>query len=140
MFNLLKFNKPRPARAGALAPALLLLAAGLLAPGCGGGGGRLAMPVQLQVLPAQAALTAGQTLQFAARLHGEDGRHLRWSVLEADGGSVTLDGLYTAPGTAGRFHVQAAIPGSAAAQAEVRVCAAPEALGLHPDRVHLEAG
>jgi Abnormal spindle-like microcephaly-assoc'd, ASPM-SPD-2-Hydin/Glycosyl hydrolases family 39 len=57
----------------------------------------------LAVYPTSAAVYAGTTQVFQAQLGGvPDGHSLTYSV---DGGTVTNQGIYTAPGSAGTFHL-----------------------------------
>jgi len=77
-----------------------ILAGGLLAwvMGCStslGGG------TATKIMPAGATLSPGGSLQFSAAFPAD------WSVQEMGGGSVTQQGLYTAPSTAGVYHVVA---------------------------------
>lgn len=61
----------------------------------------------LFVMPAAATVSAGGTIQFSAFIVGSQSREFSWSVVESDGGSITGDGRYTAPLTAGTYHVKA---------------------------------
>ena len=51
--------------------------------------------------PSQASLSPGDTLQFSAAFSAY------WGVQEANGGTITPQGLYTAPVSAGTYHVTA---------------------------------
>src|SRR5262249_34322931 len=66
----------------------------------------------LQMTPRAAALTPGETQQFAATFPGGGGVAVTWSVDGVVGGSsssgtITPNGLYTAPATAGKHTVTA---------------------------------
>jgi len=63
-------------------------------------------------------------VKFSAIVRGSVATGVAWSIVEPDGGAVDADGIYTAPGSAGTYHVAAAIEGVPAgeiAPAEVRV-------------------
>jgi hypothetical protein len=62
------------------------------------------LPV-IQVDPSQVHLSPGGTATFAVRIKGLPRSTVNWSLEEADGGTITSDGSYTAPGHSGRFHV-----------------------------------
>ncbi|MCU7521611.1 MAG: hypothetical protein HF312_15435 [Ignavibacteria bacterium] len=53
------------------------------------------------------------TYQFSAAVYESVDQTVNWSVVEENGGSITSDGLYTAPATAGVYHVKAALPSDA---------------------------
>lgn len=56
----------------------------------------------LKVSPEQAAVVAGETVQFTSNATGQ----AIWEIQEgAAGGTITPDGLYTAPTTPGTYHV-----------------------------------
>ncbi|MGA8891101.1 MAG: hypothetical protein WB493_05995 [Anaeromyxobacteraceae bacterium] len=59
------------------------------------------------VVPGIAAVDPGKTWQFAVIVTGIENDNVRWAVQEAGGGTITSGGLYTAPATAGTFHVVA---------------------------------
>ena len=68
--------------------------------------------------PGNPRVTPGASLAFTAHLRGLDSGAVRWSVQEADGGSIAEDGRYTAPARPGSYHVlatSAADPGVTAA-------------------------
>jgi hypothetical protein len=58
----------------------------------------------LQLSPTSASVNVGKTQQFTANGPGT------WSVQEAAGGTISTTGLYTAPSTAGTYHVAVANP------------------------------
>ena len=65
----------------------------------------------LSLRPVAVSLNRRNSQSFQAELNFVEGtRYLRqpvlWSVLEADGGSLTQAGLYTAPDTPGTYHVR----------------------------------
>lgn len=61
--------------------------------------------VRVSVTPLNASLTTGQTVSLVANVSGTSNKAVTWSVAESDGGSVAADGTYTAPATAGVYHV-----------------------------------
>jgi hypothetical protein len=83
--------------------------------------------VAMDVQPRTTDLQAGGTAQFAAVVTGTADTSVVWDVIEASGGAVDATGLYTAPSTAGVFHVRATSRASPTAQAEstVNVVAPP---------------
>jgi hypothetical protein len=90
------------------------------------------------VAPDHATLAAGKTAPFSASVSGTADTSVSWDVLEPDGGSVSTAGLYTAPGTAGVFHVRArsnADP-SAAGESTVTVMA-PVSVAVLPEHATL---
>ena len=65
---------------------------------------RDAKPVAVSVSPKQVSITSGSTQQFIAKVTGSSNRVVTWN---ATGGSVSGQGLYTAPATTGAFKVRA---------------------------------
>ncbi|MHB9132097.1 MAG: hypothetical protein ACYDBB_13565 [Armatimonadota bacterium] len=59
------------------------------------------------VSPSSATLAVGLSLQFTATVTDLDPTTVTWAVDEVDGGSITADGLYTAPLISGTYHVTA---------------------------------
>ena len=73
--------------------------------GCGGGSvGSVAID------PSRVTLNTGQQQVFTVTLTQCTGSQIAWSVDEGggSGGAVNSDGVYTAPSTAGTYHVRAA--------------------------------
>ncbi len=64
--------------------------------------------ITVSISPATANLAAGMTQPFTATVTGTGNTAVTWSVVEAGGGTVSTSGLYTAPGTAGTYHVKVA--------------------------------
>lgn len=65
----------------------------------------------LSLRPVAVSLSRGATQPFHAELNYAEGvNYLRqpvtWTILEADGGTISPAGLYVAPATPGTFHVQ----------------------------------
>ncbi|NTW86397.1 MAG: hypothetical protein HGB30_09580 [Holophagaceae bacterium] len=66
---------------------------------------------RLTLRPVAVSLAKGATQSFQVEINYPEGaRYLRqpvsWGVLEATGGTINPAGLYTAPATAGTFHVR----------------------------------
>jgi len=84
--------------------------------------------VTVGVRPATTQTQAGLTVQFAAQVTGNTNTQVTWTLQEGSaGGSVTSTGLYTAPLTAGTYHVVATSQAdpTKAATAAVTVAALP---------------
>ncbi|WP_243288267.1 hypothetical protein [Geothrix terrae] len=65
----------------------------------------------LSLRPVAISLARGATQAFQAEINYPEGvRYMRqpvgWRVVEPEGGSITGAGLYTAPATAGTYHVE----------------------------------
>ncbi len=63
--------------------------------------------VQISLSPANVTLNMGATQAFSATVTGSSNKTVTWSVVEADGGSISSSGLYTAPARLGTYHVKA---------------------------------
>ena len=129
-------------RIGALLVALLLVACG---PSVVGGTSEVTPPViTIGVAPPKAALQVGKSAQFSATVTGSSDKAVIWSVREAGGGSVTGEGLYSAPSSAGVFHLAAASHADPKqiAEAEITVTTGAPAISvsIEPARVTLVAG
>jgi hypothetical protein len=73
--------------------------------------------VTVSISPSTPSLNACQTLAFTATVSGAADTAVTWAIQEATGGTVTAGGTYTAPDTAGTYHLVAtsrAAPGSSA--------------------------
>jgi hypothetical protein len=68
---------------------------------CGGSSNSTPSSTQLKLNMTTASSLVGQTAQFSANVPVD------WSVSEKNGGSITNNGLYTAPASVGVFHVVA---------------------------------
>ncbi|HVO20936.1 MAG TPA: hypothetical protein VMU15_16860 [Anaeromyxobacter sp.] len=79
-------------------------------------------PVAVTVTPASGTVDACKTLSFSATVSGSSDQSVTWSVAEgSSGGSVSTGGVYTAPSTAGTYHVVATSHASASATARATV-------------------
>ena len=98
---------------------------------CGGGGGGSnpppAQPIGVSIQPAGASLWTSGSQAFQATVTGTAQTAVTWSVVEPTGGAISGTGLYTAPATAGTFHVKATSVADAtkSAQAPVTVSVQP---------------
>jgi hypothetical protein len=91
---------------------------------CGGGFTRQAA---ITVNPATASLTSNGAQQFTAAVTGVADTAAVWSIDEASGGTITTDGLYTAPSvsTSAAFHVRAVAHADASVSASAVVTVTP---------------
>ncbi len=82
--------------------AVLLLLSLTTALGCGGGtsGG-----ITVTVKPSQVTLTPGEEHAFTATVTNAADTAVTWKVQEANGGTITSAGVYTAPLLTGTYHV-----------------------------------
>ncbi len=96
-------------------------------------------PPVVTVVPAQATLTTGRSVTFAARVDGDPARQVAWSVVQPGGGTVDNTGTYQAPAGPGVFTVRAAVQG-VAGTAKVTVVAPPAGAIQAPSQVLAGAG
>jgi len=122
---------------GVLAAACFIVAIA----GCGGGDDN-GSNVSISVSPSPKTLGPGMTQAFTATVTGTTNTAVTWSVQEAGGGTVTNTGVYTAPATAGVFHVVAtSVADSAAkADAEVTVTTTQVVVAVSPPTARVQAG
>jgi hypothetical protein len=66
-----------------------------------------AQDVAVEVVPAAPQVAPGEVIAFAATVTGTANTAVSWNVQEASGGTVDATGHYTAPPSAGVFHVTA---------------------------------
>ena len=64
-------------------------------------------PVNIAINPTSATVAPSGTKAFTATVTGTSNTQVTWSVVETNGGTITSSGAYTAPVTAGTFHVKA---------------------------------
>ena len=99
--------------------------------------------VAVAVSPTTVSLQTGQQQAFTATVTGTSILAVTWTVVEAGGGSVDGTGTYTAPSTAGIYHVRAtsdADPGKSD-QATVTVTTAPVvSIAISPATTSLQVG
>ncbi|WLT30994.1 glycosyl hydrolase family 18 protein [Geothrix sp. PMB-07] len=93
--------------------------------------------------PTAAAVQTTKTQQFTATVTGASNTAVTWSVQETAGGAMDATGLYTAPATAGTYHVIATSVADAtkSATAAVTVTTTPPAVSvsISPATVSLQA-
>jgi len=126
----------------------LCLALSLACGGGGGGnnngGGNPPTTVAISVAPTTASLLTGATQTFTATVTGSANTAATWTVQEgASGGTITSGGLYTAPASAGTYHVVATSVAdtSKTSMATVTVTAPPVvAISVSPTTASLLTG
>jgi len=59
------------------------------------------------IIPGVSSIMTGSSLMFHAFIVGSQEGNFSWSVVEDGGGSITSDGIYTAPEQEGTYHVKA---------------------------------
>lgn len=64
-------------------------------------------PTSVRVSPHLAVVVQGGTKQFTATVFGAENEDVIWSVVEAGGGEIDANGLYTAPDTIGTYTIRA---------------------------------
>jgi len=97
----------------------------------------------LAVAPDTVTILQGDRVSFHAVVTGAAGSTVVWSVEEAVGGSIDGAGTYTAPLTAGVFHVRAEVAGRPGVYGRATVTVVPgfgEKLAIRPRSVLVEAG
>ena len=79
--------------------------------------------ISIMIDPPEATVHIGETQSFMALVNGAVNAGIEWAVQEADGGSITKEGVYTAPKDIGIYHViaMATIDGATLAQAVAKV-------------------
>lgn len=100
-------------------------------------------PPAITLSPTSQTVNACKTFQFTARVTGSSDTAVVWSVSEGTaGGSVTAAGLYTAPSTAGTYHVVATahVSSSVVATATVTVQDKIVAIAVNPPVPSLSPG
>src|SRR2546428_13895017 len=61
--------------------------------------------ISIMIDPPQTTLHVGETQSFMALVNGAVQAGIQWAVQEAGGGSITKEGVYTAPQEIGIYHV-----------------------------------
>jgi len=103
--------------------------------------------------PTETDLQPGDSVRFAVQVTGTANTSVKWSVDEADGGTVDSTGVYTAPTSEGTFHVRAesvvasssataSIKGGGTSVVHVKKTAAPQpvTVAVDPATVTVPAG
>jgi hypothetical protein len=109
----------------------------------GTGGSGASQRVAVEVTPGSASLATGQAAQFDAGVTGTADLGVTWQVDESTGGGVTQAGLYTAPGTAGTYHVRAVSHADSAASGVATITVTVPPVGsvtISPKTVNVVAG
>lgn len=99
--------------------------------------------VAVTVTPSSGAVDGCRSLTFTANVSGTTNRSVTWSVQEGSaGGSITSSGVYTAPPSAGTYHVLATSQASPTTRAAVAVTVSDRILGVavSPSTVSLAPG
>lgn len=96
--------------------------------------------VAVAVAPVTAALLAGGQQQFAAAVTGTGNTAVIWSVQESGGGTVSASGLYTAPATAGTFHVRATSVADPTKSASATVSVTAVSVAISPTSASVVVG
>jgi hypothetical protein len=86
--------------------------------------------ITVSVSPSSWTMNTGEQKQFAATVFGSTNTAVTWSVEESSGGPITAGGLYTAPGTAGTYHVRATSQQDTSKYGRATVTVNPPILGL----------
>jgi len=76
--------------------------------GCGGGTSSTSPPVTVTVVGPSDTLNTAAPFAFTAVVHNAASNAVSWSVVEPGGGSISPDGVYTAPAVPGTYTVKAA--------------------------------
>jgi len=124
--------------------------AAFVAAACSGGStardGPSAQGIAVTITPDSATLVAGSQLAFTASVSGTADPSTTWSIAEGEaGGSISAEGLYTAPASAGSYHVvatSAASPQSAATATVTVTASSPQVVtvSVSPSAVTISAG
>ena len=79
--------------------------------------------ISIMIDPPEATVHIGETQSFMALVNGAVNAGIQWAVQEANGGSITKEGVYTAPKDIGIYHViaMATIDGATLARAVAKV-------------------
>jgi len=99
--------------------------------------------VSLSLYPRLVEVTHGGKQTFSASVSGAANKQVTWSVLESNGGTISQDGLYTAPATNGTYTVVARsqVDATKSAQALVQVTHfRASSLAISPSTVRLSPG
>ncbi len=89
--------------------------------------------ISMYVLPFEVSLGMGQTTTFTANVQGTSNTSVTWMIQEgATGGSITNQGIYTAPQGLGTFHVIATSEADSRFTATGKVDVVPIAVTVSP--------
>lgn len=96
--------------------------------------------VEISVSPTAGDLEPGSFQQFTATVTGIVNHGVAWSLRESMGGSITSDGLYTAPAETGTFHVIASSVANSALSVIVPITVANLSVLISPGTVEIMPG
>ncbi|HEU4382812.1 MAG TPA: hypothetical protein VFR85_04835 [Anaeromyxobacteraceae bacterium] len=103
--------------------------------------GGAATEVVVQVTPGDSELEPGESLAFQAAVTGTGNTAVTWSVSEgAAGGTITAEGLYTAPADPGTYHVVATSVAETRKTSAVQVKVARVVVTISPTSANVAAG
>lgn len=88
----------------------------------------VALPVSINILPPEATVLAGESLDFTAEVSGTLAGPVRWDLLDANGGTISSTGSYQAPATKGNYQIKATLVSNPSAWAKATVTVAEVAL------------
>jgi hypothetical protein len=92
--------------------------------------------VAISIEPSSADLVAGATLQFSGTVTGSTNTEVLWTIREQGGGSISTNGMYTAPLSSGDYTVVAAAAADprklASATVHVTTASKPTVSGFSP--------
>src|SRR5262249_16325758 len=75
--------------------------------------------ISVTLFPPESTLYVGQVQSFTAIVVGTNAAVIEWTVLEPNGGTITQEGIDTAPQEIGIYHVLATAAGNGAALSQV---------------------
>ena len=76
--------------------------------------------------PHEVTIHVGQTQTFEAVVKGTHSTGIRWAIAEGNAGSITEDGIYTAPPHIGLYHIVATSEENPSARAFAKVTVVTE--------------
>ena len=103
---------------------------------CGGSGNK---GLVVTISPSTISLSSGGSETFTATVTGSSNTALTWTVTEANGGTVTPGGVYTAPEATGTFHVVATSVADTTKSATATLTVTLVTVALTPSTVTLPA-
>jgi O-glycosyl hydrolase len=94
----------------------------------------------ISINPTTPTVALGGSQTFTCTVIGAADTSCTWSVTEAGGGSISAGGVYTAPITAGTYHVVAASHADPTKTASTAVTVGPAAISISPTTATLSEG
>ncbi len=86
--------------------------------------------VSVSIAPAAAAVRSCQSVALTATVTGASDTSVTWSVQEANGGTVSASGVYTAPSNAGTYHAVATSNADPSKSAAVAIAVTDQILSV----------